>query len=466
MSIFCTTFTKGQPAFSRLCAAILAATLGLLGACTDVQDAPEGRGNIRAVHALSALGEVGFLIEERVLANASYQTVTPFSTYDSLQYDFNFDFNSGLTGERARLATTSVTVAPDTNYTLILTGTPTAPEILTVAQPIASFDAAATNLSLWFSNLSSANSVDIYVGTTGFDPAAVAPLATGLAPGAVTDVTSVEAGEVEFIATVAGDPTQVLIRSETRTLIAQDVALVGLLDAARVVNGDYVFILGGELNSGRLADDAAPTTLRVIHGIRGADAVDLYINDETVTPVVSALGFPMASTRFEIPEADDAATVTLNVTAAGNVGAPIVTVDSVFADASSSLAVVANAPSGDGFGLLSISESRRPLFDAGLVGVVNASGNIDLIDIYFVASDDTFEDTAARARNAGPSQNIGQFTLEADTYEFYVTDGSNETIVAGPIPVTVEAGDVLQLMIIDVDDPTALGVVEFDRLAP
>ncbi|MEL7296678.1 MAG: DUF4397 domain-containing protein [Pseudomonadota bacterium] len=448
----------------RLFAALMAVLL--VSACTESQDTPDGRGNVRAVHALSDVSTVAFLIEERGLADPVFQTITPYSTYDALQYDFNFDFISGLTSETERLATTSIDVVRDTNYTLILTGSGASPRIITVAQPISTFAEEDTDLEVWFANLSGAGTIDFYIGAAGFDPAAAMPLATGLARDAFSETVSIEAAEVEVVVTVAGDATQEVFRSEAFTLFSQDTVMVNLFDAANTATGDYVVALGGDRNGGRLVDQSAPTRVRLFHGVSGAGAVDAFIDDETTTPVFSNLAFGEASMLADIPEADDSTAITWNITATGNVGTSLGTTQQSYPDGSINLLVVTPIPETTDIILLPVSDPTRPLFDAGRVGVVNTSQSFEFLDIYFVRSDSTFEDTFPRATNRLRSSNIGQFTLEADTYELVITNSVDDAIVGGPFTLTVERGDITQVVIVESADPNVLDIVTFDRLMP
>lgn len=438
-----------------------------LSACTDSPDEVDGSGNIRAVHAISDLSQVAFLIEGVVVAQASFQSITPYSNYDSLQYDFNFDFNSGLTNQVERLATTSVTLVPDTNYTFVLTGTGAAPELITITQPLRTFDTGTTVLEGFFGNLArNAGSVDIYFGAVGFDPAASTPVVSGLALNGFSPTQDIEAGEYEFVATVAGEPANVLIRTDAITLLAADSIMINLMDAANETNGDYVFVVGGGINNGRLVDQSAQSTLRLINGARNAGAVDVFVNDEAVTPAIANVEFAQISAATPIPEAADAVAFSLNVTAAGNVGAPLFDVETAFTNASLNLLVLSPSVSDTSFGLLRASGSRRPLFDAGRIGVLTTIESVDLVNLYLIESGTTFEDANPRATNIGVLQDISQFTLVADTYQLYVTNSTDNAIIIGPIDIPVGIGDIIQLVLTDAVDPTSLDVLTYDLTTP
>ncbi|MFK8053157.1 MAG: DUF4397 domain-containing protein [Woeseiaceae bacterium] len=448
---------------ARYWVVVLGLSLGV-AACTDSPNTEvDGSGNIRAVHAVNDLGQIGFLIEGIVLAEAQFQTITPYSNYDALQYDFNFDFNSGITSETERLATTSLNVAADTNYTLVLAGTGTNPELITIAQPPRAFSADDTILEVFFGNFArNAGTVDIYFGAEGFDPAATTSAASGLALNGTTPLQDIEAGTYEFVATAPGDATTVLIRSEAIELLAIDSVMVNLFDAAEESNGDFVFIVGGDRVGARLVDQTALATVAVINGFRTAGNIDIFIDDETVTPVIADLPFAAISASTPIPEGDNATVFSLNVTAAGNVGAPLFDVDTSLADGSSNLLVLAQVIDSTDFAFLLAAGTRRPLFDAGRLGLVNTSKNFELLDLFLVESANTFENANPRAQSIGRTQDIAQFTLAADTYQLYLTNGSDDSLIIGPVDIVLERGDVTQIVITDAVDPNSLEILTFD----
>lgn len=460
---------RGIPRARRrwLAAVLLSATTLTLAACTDTPPDPDGRGNIRMVHGISDLQAVTFLIEERALATPNFQTTTAYSTFDSLNYDFNFDVTNAASGDVVRVASSNLTVGVDVNHTFILSGTAAAPTVQVISQPRREFS-SDTALELWFVNLArNAGSVDIYVGEAGFDPAQTTPRASGLALDAVSPLSDIEAGNYEFVATVAGQPGSVLIRSEVGALLANDTVLVALYDAANVLNGDYLFVAGGELTGVRLADSTAPTRLQLMHTAFGRGNVDLYINDETVTPAIADIGFGSISPAVAIPEADNNQQITVTLTAAGNVGAQLATGTFSFVDAGSAIIVVTETPdtTNTDLQLQALTNRRQPLAGAARVSLFNAAQNVTPIDIYLLEAGLTPEDGFPRAQNLTPSLNVGELQL-AGEIDIYVTDAADDSVIAGPVSETFSGGTVRQLVIVDTADSERADVLLLDPLAP
>ncbi|MEM7612112.1 MAG: DUF4397 domain-containing protein [Pseudomonadota bacterium] len=447
---------------------LVAATAGLaMAGCTDTPDEPDGEGAIRGIHAIAGLSDVAFLIEEVSIGNATYQTATPFTVFDSLVYDFNFDFTSPVTGERTRLATAELSVRPGQNYTFVLGGTTSAPTLRILEQTTRVFDAGGSVLELWFGNLSTQiGSIDIYVGAPGFDPAAAMPLASALDSDSFSGITEVEASEVEFVATRAGDPADILIRSQALTLLAGDTSLVNLYDAADETTGEYAFVISGDLNGARLVDQTAPTQLQFIHASQPSPAVDVFVGDTLGTPVVSNLTFGMISDVLVIPEADDATEVTLISTPTGQPGTELTSDDASFSDASTNLLVITGAQADDTLGVASSPRNRRPLTDAARLGLFNAIQNTELIDVFVLEPDEMLEGATPRGINVGPSLDLTQSIRAPGDYVLYITNSDDDSVLLGPMAFSLAAGDIRQLVFVDTVDPNVPAVIDFDLRLP
>ena len=260
-------------ALRRLGALLVLPGLLALTACTDTPDSPAGRGNIRAINALPDTGEVQFQIEAVPLDTPDYLSSTTYFGYDSLTYDFNFDYASGLSDNTVRLATTELTVVPNTDYTLIVTGTQQAARIITVELPGYESTGDITTLEAFALNLSpTAGAVDFYIGAPGFDPAAATPVAANVAQDGVESLGNITAEEVEIVVTPAGTPGTELLRSEAATLNGDDRVFISLLDGAGEVTSTYTVLLTGEIGSVRLVDNSAPVRSQLVSRARGRRA--------------------------------------------------------------------------------------------------------------------------------------------------------------------------------------------------
>ena len=297
--------------------AIVAIMLALSG-CTDTPDSPAGRGDIRAVHAVADVDRVSFLIEARQLEQIDFHDTGDFVTFDSLAYDFNFDFFDRALADTVRLGRTTVTVAPDTDYTLVLTGTSASPRVLTWQRPARRFETSDTVFELYVGHLAATvGNIDVYAGEPGFDPLAANPVLANVARQSVTDVVELELGTYEIAVTRAGDPTDLLFRSGEAPLVVPDTVLMTVHDSAGQNTGDLTVVLAGRTVRATLVDAAAPTLLRFANGVRSAGDVDVYLDAELTVPFASAVGFGAVTGLEAVPGNE---VLTLTTTPAGDTG--------------------------------------------------------------------------------------------------------------------------------------------------
>lgn len=455
-------------ALRRLGALLVLPGLLALTACTDTPDSPAGRGNIRAINALPDAGPVQFQIEALTLDTPGYLAATTYFTYDSLSYDFNFDYGSGLVDGTVRLATTAFSVVPDTDYTLILLGTQQAARIISIELPRFEQSGDATMLEAFALNLSpTAGTVDFYIGLPGFDPGAAVPVAASVAPDGFVSLGNLVAEEVQIVVTAAGAPGAELLRTEPATLNGDDRVFISLVDGADEVTSTYAALLVGELGSVRLIDDAAPVRSQVVHAAQSEAAVDLYIEPEgepLTAPIFAGVAFGDVTALVDLPVADDLATVDVTLTAAGSPGTPLEEVTTVFGDGQATIQVVSGSSADDTLLVTSLLNSRRPLADSAQVGFFNAIGQQETVDFYLLEEGDTFDrDTSPRLiNNAQLGSNLSQFRVPPGNFAFYIVRDADDVVLLGPLTLELQAGDLRQFITTDSADPGVSALIDID----
>ena len=121
----------------RLSLVIALVTIVLSG-CHGESSRPEatGKGVIRAINAIPTSPEIGFQIEERPIEGFNYKSNTAPALWDDLSYTFNFQAILA-DGEESRIASTSLDVTRDVEYTMVLRGSFTSPTVNTWQIPVA-----------------------------------------------------------------------------------------------------------------------------------------------------------------------------------------------------------------------------------------------------------------------------------------------------------------------------------------
>lgn len=462
-----------ETALRRLLPWILLPGLVAVGACTDTRESPAGQGNIRGIHALSDAGDITFLIEARAIQQLplDYRQSSIYGLFDSLTYDFNFEYRSGITDSIELLATTELTMEPNVDYTMALVGSLQAPRIVTYEVPTFEQTGDATTLEALFLNLSpTAGDVDFYIGPEGLDTATVAPTAASVAPEALIDLGNLASDVLQVVVTPAGAPGAELIRTEAAAFTGDDRVFITLFDSAGESTFPYVVRLTGQNGAVTLVDESAPSRVQAIHTALAEGAIDLYFEPEEgalTTPVFSALSYGDVTALTDVDSADDGVTLDATITAAGNQGAILLEQVSAFPDGAPALAIVAGSQAQDNLGIVSQSPSRRPIVDAARVSVFTGVTDPERIDLYLIEPDDTFELGVTRPFlfNAVIGNAVQQFTTRPGVYELIVLNSSDDSIILGPVDLTLSAGDIRQLILTDSVDPNVPALFDIDLTA-
>ncbi len=180
----------------------------ILGACGGDSALPvaTGKGTIRAINSIKTSPEVAFLIEERSIGAANYREVTSLSSYDDLNYTFNFDAFFAGDDALTRVASQNLDVVSDMDYVLVLTGTLSDASVIVWETTTREFAQTETIFEARFAHTSdSLGTVDYYFAAAGVAPAAGEEVGT-LDFGDVLTSLDFEAGVYVLTITSSGMP--------------------------------------------------------------------------------------------------------------------------------------------------------------------------------------------------------------------------------------------------------------------
>ena len=102
-----------------------------LGACTKESQFPEatGKASFRAINTIPTSPPFSFLIEERPIGNAAYKNSSSPSSFDDLEYTFNFDVVLGGNQPATRVASRFLAAEAGKDYTFVISGVTAAPTV-------------------------------------------------------------------------------------------------------------------------------------------------------------------------------------------------------------------------------------------------------------------------------------------------------------------------------------------------
>ncbi len=416
---------------------------------------PTGKGVVRAINAVPGSPEIGFLIEERFLGDMSYRSAVGGGEWDDFDYNFNFDIR--LPGEAAntRVATEFLDVVADRDYTLVLTGNAEAPDVTVWEADVREWSETETVFDARFGHVSaSLGPVDVYLDPPDVVPALGGQIGT-LAFGEVLPAADYEAGDYVVTVTAAGDPDTVYYRSGTLDLVARVQVTYTIADGDEVTTAPHVLV-ALPANGGAVAfpDARFSSTVRFVHGAINASAVDVFDDEMLTNAIVTGLGFGSVSGRIERPSES-----TYRFTPANDAGAVLLEQASTLVLGSRANFVLLNSDNGlSSAAYLPGLQSRTT---AGRIQFFHAALNHEFIEVFAIEPDsEPLLEEAVAIASLQFGQAAPPLDLVADGYDIYLTPlAERDTILAGPVRIDLEIGDVLQAIVLDVVDPELAEIV-------
>ncbi|MEL7537206.1 MAG: DUF4397 domain-containing protein [Pseudomonadota bacterium] len=439
--------------------------------CTTSSSEEEatGTGFIRAVHAIDDLGQVNFLIEEVTLATVDFKQVSGVSEYDDLEYDFNFDIFLPDDTDATRLITETLSVVRGTEYTFALTGTLDAPNVVLWQQTSRDWDTEldeaadagteVTVLEMSVGHLAaSAPAVDVYVSEPGTVPVAGTALAS-VSFGDYVGPFEMPVDDYQVVITPAGDPATFLYASDAFGAPAAISLAVTLFDSTDPELSAYSVRLLGAGTATELIDLNAGSTLDVVHAAFNTDPVDIVLEDGFATPIVPGLVFAARSSPVEL----DVGERNLNITPAGDPGVFLTEEQVQISDNQRHTLYLTGLP-----GLLDgvlVTGSGRRLSTHARLRIYQGAARFASVDLYLAPRDGDIALLSASVPSLPYTGVTDYLTVEPDAYDIYYTEPGTKTVIAGPLPVDLEASGRYDLVTTDTAQTSLVDILFFEDAA-
>jgi len=431
-----------------LIALIFLAVAGCQG--ETARPTPTGKGSVRMINALDNAPDVTFLIEEQALQTVPVRQGSGFARWDDFSYVFNFE--TSVIGElqSRRIASREVKLEADRDYTLLLTGSFDGPSVTVWDNPERVFDGTESVFEARIAHLSpTAGPVDFYVLPASSTPAPGAERGT-LDFGDTLDPIDIEEGDYVLTVTEAGNPANVLFESSEGAYVAGNVATFALFDGTEVDTAPHVVQLIGNNGGGAAIRDVRfGPTVRFFQASFSLTPADVYDDEALTSLVLSDHQFGDISGDLPI----DTGTTTFTYTATGNTSVVLFETD-----ASASRGLPYNlivTGDDDNRGAQVYVPNRRSVSTESRLEFFQASANHPEVDVYAVERDAGFTGSGQILRRLDlGSQTANLF--DARNVDLYVTPFDTDTVLAGPVPVDLALGDVVELIVLDTVDPATV----------
>ena len=421
----------------------------LLTGCGGDSALPEatGEGRIRAINAIETAPSIDLLIEERLVGSASFKDSTGAREFDDLEYTFNFEvvFPTG----RERVASQFLDVVADKDYIFVVSGALNSPTITVIETDIREFDASDTVFEMSFAHFGTVlGDVDVYFAAPGVAPAADQQVAR-LSAGSVSEPADYAEGDYVLIYTAAGDPGTVLFTSDTLALPAQTAVTIAVFDTdANDLDQVSVRSFTATGGSARIGDVTVMPTVRFFHASMALATADIYADDVTMSaPVVTGQAFGEFSDDIPLPDGLN----TVTYTGAGDTATILLEQEvAITRGTRNNFYVIGET---DALQPIITIVDRRPVETFVKFSLLHAAFNHEIIDFYLVDADADITDLSPLLFGLPAGTQPLQSTFQAGSYDIYVTVAGEKTVIAGPVRLDVDVGDIVDLVILDNTDP-------------
>jgi len=428
------------------CFAVLA-----LSACGGDSNLPtaSGKGSIRAINAIKTSPQIAFLIEELPLAAVSYKNSTSTERYDDLSYAFNFEVVLPGASTAQRVATELVDMVADRDYIFVINGVLASPTITLWEGDERTWSGTETVFEARFGHAAESwGDLDVYFAAPGIAPVLGEQLGT-LSFGQILPATDIETGDTVLTMTAAGDPATVHFTSSALTFEAQNALVFSLFDADASETAPISVRVYNALGTASAIPDARFTpTMRYIHASVALGPVDIYDTEPPVTPVVTDQAF--GNDAGDLPIAIGATTLTY--TDANNISAVVLEVATAQVAGTRNQMFIVGSDIGSLSTIITIPD-RRPVETLVKFQFINAASNHASIDVYVIDADSDIADAFPTqfAVEFGQSPRIS--SLNAGSYDLYLTLPGEKTVIAGPLRIDAALGDIIDPVALDTIDP-------------
>ncbi|MDH3409685.1 MAG: DUF4397 domain-containing protein [Gammaproteobacteria bacterium] len=430
-----------------------------LGACSNESKLPvaTGKGNIRAINAIPSAPAFSFLIEERLIGSVDYRASTVTSSYDDLEYTFNFEVLLAGDSTRTRVASQFLDVEADKDYTFIIGGTIAAPVITLSEGDVREWSGDETAFEARFANTAATlGDVDVYFAEAMDPPTApVAGAASGtLAFGEFSPAAEFAEGEYILTVTPAGDETTILFQSEPFTPAVQTSIILSVFDSVpNDLAPAYVSVFSSG-SGGALVDSRFRPTIRFFHASIDAGDVDIYVDDPLGAAIVSDHMFGAVTGDIDVPAGD----LPLTYTTAGGMGSILIDEDrTVFAGTRSNYYLIKSAAGEDA--IVTANLDRRSVETFARLSIINTAANHGSVDVYIVEVDALIDEALPAIPGLTVGSSPAASPFPSGSYDIYVTASGAKDVIVGPVRLDVAAGDIIEIVVYDNIDPAIADLV-------
>ncbi len=435
------------------------ACLLILAGCTETRfEEATGEGPVRGINAVVELDDVAFRIEEFTLGIVPFKDSSPTANYDNLSYTFNFDLSvPGETTPR-RLASRSLDVVDQQDYTFVLTGDAASQDIILWERAVRTWNGDETIFDVNVAHLNTTlGPVDVYLVPTGqaVDPTT---LVGTVSFGERLDAVEADGDDYQVIVTPENLPGDILFQSVTFNIQPAQSYTVAVFDTDPSITNPVSVRLFNEAGvSLEISDERFPGTMQFVHASFGLGNIDVAFDGDFTDLAVTNLAYGEDSADVEAPSE----VVPYSYVPTGNTMA-LLEENNGLALGTRDMIVLAGTP--DNLSTIRVDSLRRGFSTAAQLRLINTVTNFDLVNIYV-------NEPGTDINDVNPSFFAAPFgftlVTKSEPGDFQITvTGLTDRIPLATEVITFNNNDILEIILLDDADPNAVRIQSFSNVNP
>jgi hypothetical protein len=423
--------------FAKIPAGLLAAAL-LAAGCSSSDSgppaapAPAATTQLRFIHASPDAPDVNIGATGRTYAlGLGYKQATPFTT-TTPETIGNLRVDGIVPGGTVTvIGPVDVTLAADTEYSVLAVGPVASIGALVIAEPATPVPAGQVRVQV-VHGAPNAPAVDVHVTA----PDAMLDSSTALgsfAFGEDLGPVEVPAGTYRIRVTPAGTADPVVFDSGAVDLPARAGLLVVAVENTGAGDAPISLLVHTGSSTFEILDADTPAEVRVIHASPDAPAVDVYVDG---TQVLADVPYPAFSGYLPVPPG----TYNVVVTPAGNPGVNVIDVD-LTVEAGVQYSVFATGLVADIAPYVLVDDNRAVATEAK-VRIAHLAPGAPLVDIYVTAEGADISTLAPTFAGVDFLDETGYVSVPGGVYDVTVTLAGTKTAAIGPATIEILDGGV------------------------